>query len=96
MKKCYQCEITKEITDFVISNGYYRNICKRCQADNNYFKVHGHLNRTKRQYEAQVSTKKNIEEETKNEILRILGYDLNGELSVHEQFLQKHNLVNTR
>ena len=96
MRICRVCKIEKDLEDFttrLTRPDGKDTICKRCSADQNYFSKYGTLERKTRDNYNPSKQKQLNEEEAKNEILTILGYDLAGELSVHQQFLLRHNLV---
>ena len=99
MRVCRVCKIEKDIEDFTrraTRPDGRDTICRKCAADQNYFSKFGTLER-KRRDNYQPSRQKQLnEEEAKNEILTILGYDLAGEISVHEQFMRRHNLVDSK
>jgi hypothetical protein len=97
MKTCSACNIEKPLDEF-----YYRKDskdkrtarCKVCEVKKQReYKLKKNPDYKPKSAQEKIDTKFQNEEELKNELLTILGYDLAGELSVYEQFLIKHNLV---
>lgn len=103
-KICRICLEEMELTRFPkrkSSRDGHAHICKNCYNErynkldrgeltvgdyNEFFnrsKISELSNKEARKYEKLIS----------NEILKKLGYDLDSELSIHQQFMMKHNLV---
>ena len=73
-------------------------ICLKCFAEYQYKRKHGITNdmsgKSRQEINSQSKANQAMnEEESCKEILTILGYDLAGEISVHEQFMKRHYLV---
>jgi hypothetical protein len=97
MQQCRRCKEFKELDEF-LNRRDRRNgkdtICRICHREASYqqkLKLNPDY-KPKTPKEAR-DNRFETEEEIKNELLTILGYDLAGELSVYEQFLNRHNLV---
>lgn len=67
----------------------YDTICKECS--NKYQRQRRGHNDDKK---TPVERRKLNENQIVEELLKKLGYELNGELSVHQQFIKKYNLTN--
>lgn len=96
MKQCRVCGETKELYEFVTRNSLSSGkdkICKQCAADYMYFRKHGTLVREKKPRVNSAEIRIENDEEGTKEVLKRLGYDLNSELTVHQQFMIRHNLV---
>jgi hypothetical protein len=99
MKKCRVCNIEKHIDEFHRKQGHrdgYSTQCKQCVSIymknfKNGIKV-GKPDRFK--IARDVRDRRCIDEaEFSLHILKTLGYELEGEISVHQQFLLRHNLA---
>jgi hypothetical protein len=97
MKVCKQCQIEKSLDDFSpkkASKDGRTYLCKVCCNQNQYLRKHNlKAPLTGRDYQSIIDARIDNEEDMKNDILRKLGYDLNSEISVHEQFMRRHYLV---
>ena len=90
MKTCIKCEIEKDLSEFTKNkqskdglNVYCKECVKKTTLEKR-LKLNPNWKPTKR-----VDT----DAEFSKKVLIRLGYDLNSELSVHTQFLIRHNLV---
>lgn len=95
MKTCSRCKIEKPFDEF-----YYRfdskdkrtPRCKVCEMENQReLKLKKNPDYKPKTQKEKIETRFQNEIELKNELLTILGYDLNSELSIHQQFLLRHN-----
>jgi hypothetical protein len=99
MKKCRTCNIEKHIDEFHRKQGHrdgYSNKCKECvslYAKN--FKNGVKLGKPDRFKIARDVRDRRIVDEAQFslDVIKLLGYELEGEFSVHEQFLMRHNLI---
>jgi hypothetical protein len=98
MKKCKICQIEKPYGDF---NKYsktrdgYLNKCRDCHKL--YIETLNsgiRLTKEERYDVIRVSKQKAmiVEKEQSKELLKGIGYDVESELSIHQQFMLKHNL----
>jgi Fe-S-cluster-containing dehydrogenase component len=99
MKKCKICQIEKPYTEFN-KNQYapdgHLSKCRACVKQ--YYKdlQNGiRMSPEERLNQIRLSKRKGMETEKEYafEILSEIGYDIKGELSVHQQFMLKHNLI---
>lgn len=97
MKTCNTCHIEKPLDEFYFrrdSKDKRTPRCKVCHMEKQKeLKLKKDPNYKPKNIQEKVQQKFKNEEELKNELLTILGYDLAGELSVHEQFMRKHNFT---
>jgi hypothetical protein len=99
MKKCIICKIEKPYTEFnknKYSPDAHLNKCRVCVKQ--YYKdlQNGiRMSDEDRLNQIKLSKRKGMDNERRNteELLKGIGYEIDGELSVHEQFMLKHNLV---
>jgi hypothetical protein len=88
MKECRECKIEKELTEFYKQSrnydGYNHKCIKCCKL---YFK-----NLCVKQSTDNDSETNILEDEDVCLLLKKIGYDLQSELSVHQQFIIRHNL----
>ena len=95
MKICNTCNIEKPLEDFYIKKDGKDGRtprCKQCgQQKQREAKLKKDPNYKPKNFQEKIDQRFKNEEELKNELLTILGYDLNSELSVHQQFLLRHN-----
>lgn len=97
MKRCIKCKIVKEFDEFNVRNSNpdgRHNICRLCEAKQIAERKLRDVPRNK--YEIARDAKANreeFEEIVARELLTDLGYEIESDLSVHEQFLIRHNLI---
>jgi hypothetical protein len=99
MKKCKICQETKPYDDFNKNSktydGYF-NKCRICTKQY-YANLSNGIRLTKEEkHEAVRESKvKGMENERRfsKELLKDIGYDVESELSIHQQFMLRHNLV---
>jgi hypothetical protein len=95
MKICSRCKIEKPLDEFYFrfdSKDKRTPRCKKCEMEKQKeLKLKKNPDYVPKTNKEKSEQRFKNEEELKNELLTILGYDLNGELSVHQQFLRKHN-----
>jgi hypothetical protein len=88
MKRCRECKIEKELTEFYKqsrnSDGF-NNICIECSKL--YYKNLMIIQSSDNHSESNI-----LEDEDVCLLLEKIGYDLQSELSVHQQFMLKYNL----
>ena len=101
MKRCIKCLEVKEIEDFSIRRDNIDNrhtVCRVCVNESTLIREQNKQLGIPPRTRFEISkiakeTRNNFEELVSKELLEQMGYDLNSELSVHEQFLIKHNLI---
>jgi len=99
MKQCIQCLETKPLTSFhknKLGRDGYVIRCNTCTAFNRIQRLNGiYMSEEDRLELIKQARSKGLETDRKrsNELLTDIGYDIQSELSVYEQFLIKHNLV---
>jgi len=99
MKQCIQCLETKPLTSFhknKLGRDGYVIRCNTCTAFNRVNRLNGiYMDKEERLVIIRQARSKGLETDRKrsNELLTDIGYDVEGELSIHQQFLQKYNLT---
>jgi hypothetical protein len=99
VKKCKICKIEKPYTDFNKNKSSADGLMSKCRVcGKQYYKnLQSGIRMTDddRLNQIRLSKKKGMDNERKytEELLKEIGYDLDSELSIHQQFLMKHNLV---
>lgn len=97
MKRCIKCKIVKEFDEFNVRNErsdgrHYA--CRVCEAKTvAERKLRGE---PRNKFEIARDAKANREEFEQivaRDLLKDLGYDSESELSIHEQFMIRHNLI---
>ena len=101
MKRCNKCMKLKELDNFSLRQDKADSRAQTCK-DCVFLAVQARKKRTelglppKDRFEIAKEVKEtqsSFEEFLSNELLTELGYDLNSELTVHEQFMIKFNLI---
>ena len=99
MKQCIQCLETKPLTSFhknKLALGGHIIRCNTCTAFNRIQRLNGiYMSEEVRLELIKQARSKGLETDRQrsNELLADIGYDVEGELSIHQQFLQKYNLT---
>ena len=99
MKKCKICKIEKPYTDFNKNKCSPDGLMSKCRVCvKQYYKdLQSGIRMTDddRLNQIRLSKRKGMDNERKytEELLKGIGYDLDSELSIHQQFLMKHNLL---
>jgi hypothetical protein len=89
MKRCRECKVEKELIDFYKQSRNtdgFNNICIECSKL--YYK-----NLCIKQASDNDSETNILNDEDVCLLLEKIGYDLQSELSVHQQFMMKYNLA---
>ena len=99
MKQCIACNEFKPESSFSKNKHTRDGLLKKCKdCSKQYVKdlANGiRMSPEERLNQIRLSKSKGMETEKEYayEILAEIGYDIDGELSIHEQFLMKHNLI---
>ena len=99
MKKCNVCNIEKPLTEFNKNKHSPDGLLNKCRVCvKQYYKdlQNGiRMNPEDRMEQIKLAKVKGMDTEKKHtqELLKGIGYDIDGELSIHEQFMLKHNLI---
>jgi len=95
MKKCLGCQIEKQITEFNKRTSNYDGYDHRCrECIKIYIRNLNSRNSTDNVVDYKL-IKENIllqEKVSADCLLKNIGYQLNSEFTIHEQFMLKHNL----
>jgi len=83
MKKCIHCNEEKDITEF------YK--CKSCKQGVQALCSKCYMIKYKKRYHSKTRLRKDTDKEIGEHVLKALGYDLEGVIPVHEQFINKMN-----
>jgi hypothetical protein len=101
MKRCIKCKLVRELDEFHFKNGHgseRSRTCKECiqfeVAERAYRNKMGIPHKDKFQIAREAKqTREQFEKLICNELLTDMGYEVNCELSIHEQFMIRHNLI---
>lgn len=96
MKKCLGCQIEKQITEFNKRTSNYDGYDHRCrECIKIYIRNLNSRNSTDNVVDYKLIRENVILQEKLSAdcLLKNIGYELESELSVHEQFLIRHNLI---
>jgi len=101
MKRCIKCKLVKELDEFHFKQGHgseRSRTCKECiqfeVAERAYRNKMGIPHKDKFQIAKEAKqTREQFEKLLSDELLSDMGYKMDNELSIHEQFLIRHNLI---
>jgi len=101
MKRCIKCKLVRELDEFHFKNGHgseRSRTCKECiqfeVAERAYRNKMGIPHKDKFQIAREAKqTREQFEKLICNELLTDMGYEVDCELSIHEQFMIRHNLI---
>jgi hypothetical protein len=101
MKRCIKCKLLRELDEFHYKNGHgseRSKTCKECTqlyvAERAYRNKLGIPHKDKFQIAREAKqTREEFEVLVAKEILTDLGYEVDSDISVYEQFLIRHNLI---
>jgi|LakMenE01Jun11ns_1017448.scaffolds.fasta_scaffold9455232_2 hypothetical protein len=96
MKKCRGCQLEKEVTEFNKRTSNYDGYDHRCrECLKIYIKNLNSRNSTDNVIDYKLIKENTILEEKVSAdcLLKNIGYKLDSEFTIHEQFMMKHNLV---
>lgn len=99
MKKCLQCFEIKPLTCYYknkLGRDGYVIRCKECTLINRVNRLNGmYMDKEEKLVIIRQARHKGLETDRQrsNELLTDIGYDIQSELSIHQQFLYKYNLT---
>ena len=100
MKKCIACQIVKPYDDFNKQRKSFDKYSSKCRDCVKQYYKEIQKNGIKLSKEERVNIMRSVrvkifdeERNHTNELLKGIGYDIDSEVSIHQQFMLKHNLV---